>query len=122
MRRLLITILSILLMTGMAFAGDKIGEFSWMVPSGQKTSDYTASGDLLFYGIAVSTDGTNAVTVNVWDTSQSIRIIPEWTVTTSSTDRTQTFSLNPPIRTHGGYWVQVVTDGSVKFVTYQNKK
>lgn len=84
-----------------------------------------AEGPGVFYGISVSTDGTNAVTVDVYDSLEGTatkKLIPTWTVTTSATDRAQKWPEFPGVRYYVGIFVIVSTSGTVKYtVKYKPK-
>ena len=74
-----------------------------------------------FYGIIVHTDGTNAVLLNVYDNdddSTGNKLVADWVVTTSSTDRTQSISYDPPIPYEDGIFTGVSTSGSVSYDIY----
>lgn len=92
--------------------------------STQQTADATIlTGGGYFHGIAVVTDGTNSVTVNVYDNTagSGTKLIPDWVVTSSSANRAQTYSVYPPIRVTTGIYVDITTAGSVKYMVYYEK-
>lgn len=74
-------------------------------------------------GIAVSTDGTNAQTFDVYDNTAGSgkKLIPTWVVTTSSTDRTQTYWFMYPVSFTTGLYVNVSGSGSVAYVVYYKR-
>lgn len=116
MKKLLIGLL-VLLMCGLA------GAQGWVNGSGSKTASaliYTGAGS--FHGIALATDGTNAVTVNVYDglTATGPKLVPTFIATTSATDRTKSFTMSPPVRFNVGLYVEVTPAGAgtVAYVTY----
>jgi len=114
-RSLFITFL-ILLIASLVWAG------SWVVPSTEKTADANAiiTGEGYFHGIAVATDGTNSVTFVVYDalTATGTKLMPDWVVTTSASNRYQTISFNPPIHFNTGLTVDITTTGTVSYMTY----
>ena len=74
-----------------------------------------------FHGITVITDGSNAVTVDIYDNASAAsgtKLIPTATITTSATDRIQT--INPPkrIRVKNGIYVNVTCSGTVGYMVY----
>ena len=74
-----------------------------------------------FYGIAVITDATNAVTVDIYDNASAAsgtKLIPTWVITTSSTDRCQSYDAPAPIRVRNGIYVNITCDGTVKYIVY----
>ena len=82
----------------------------------------TGSGYL--YGFAVVTDGTNAVTVEVYDGTDNtgVQIVPSWIVTTSPTDRIQTVSFDSPLAVDTGIYVDITTSGTVSYNGYFRRK
>ena len=125
MKRFLIILLVTLFLAPLAFAGGKAGEDSWVQPGDVATADdLVHNGDCLFHGLIVSTDGTNSVTVDVYDSSSAVgkKIIPSWVVTTAANDRIQSLSLWPPVRCFNGIFVDVLTVGTVEFVPYFKKR
>jgi len=94
----------------------------WCKPSAEQTADAaitTSQG--LFHGIAVITDATNSVTVKVYDNATAAsgtKLIPDWTVTTSTTDRIQTYSVYPPVRYYSGLYIDITTSGAVTYIVF----
>ena len=74
-----------------------------------------------FYGLVVHTDGSTGVEINVYDTSDTTAdqafLIDSWIVTTSSTDRTQSISFEPPVNAEFGIHVDVSneTGGTITY-------
>ena len=74
-----------------------------------------------FYGMIVHTDGSTGVEINVYDASDSTSgltlLIDSWTVTTSSTDRTQSISFDPPVNAEFGIHVDISneTGGTITY-------
>ena len=97
----------------------------WMRYSVGNTADVSISAvEGFFYGIIVKTDGSFPVWVNVFADDVSTpgtNLIKDWVVTTSSTDRTQSTSYDPPLPYSDGLMVDVSTGGTVSFdVFYRN--
>jgi hypothetical protein len=99
----------------------------WAQPPVKASATQTASALITtnaanFHGITVITDGTNAVTVDVYgNTSAAVpKLIPTWLVTSSATDRAQTYSIYPPIRSESGIYVNisVAGGGSASYMVY----
>uniref|UniRef100_A0A6M3LP37 Uncharacterized protein n=1 Tax=viral metagenome TaxID=1070528 RepID=A0A6M3LP37_9ZZZZ len=96
------------------------GNFSYS--SAEKTASAaiaTSSGYL--HGIVVITDGTNSVTVDIYDNASAAsgtKLIPQWVVTTSSSNRAQSYSIEPPIKFSNGIYVAVTTSGTVTYMVY----
>lgn len=69
----------------------------------------------------VHTDGSTGVEINVYDASDSTSgltlLIDSWTVTTSSTDRTQSISFDPPVNAEFGIHVDISneTGGTITY-------
>jgi len=75
----------------------------------------------LFYGIAIATDGTNAVTVSIYDnatTNSGNLIVPTFVATTGATDRTKSFFVYPAIRYENGIYVDITCAGTVGYEVY----
>jgi hypothetical protein len=94
------------------------------VSSGSKTASaliVTDTGSIC--GIAVSTDGTNAQTVDAYDavSATGTKLIPTWVVTTSSTDRTQTYWFMYPVSFTTGLYVNVSGSGTMSYVIYYKR-
>jgi uncharacterized protein YcnI len=90
-----------------------------------KTADASiVSGKGHFLGIIVITDNTNAVTVDIYDNASSAsgaKLIPTWTVTTSSSNMAQTLSFGGnEVRYQQGIYVDVTCVGTVSYMVYYN--
>ena len=74
----------------------------WILYSAIYTADQEAvySGDCWFYGLLVATDGSEDVTIEVYDslTNAGTQVFPDWIATTSSTNRMSVISFDPPLR------------------------
>lgn len=84
---------------------------------------FTGPGNL--HGIVVSTDGTNAATIDVYDNTSAAgtKLVPTWVVTSSATDRTQTLGFYPPVRFEKGCYVNlsVAGGGTAAYVAYHTR-
>jgi hypothetical protein len=117
MKKYLLAGLLVLVMASVVWAQDPIKASATQTVSALITPDRVN-----FHGITVMTDGTNAVTVNVYGNTAAsgTKLIPAWTVTSSATDRAQSYSLYPPVRSEGGIYVDVSVagGGSVAYMVY----
>jgi len=74
------------------------------------------------YGLMVTPDGTNNVTINTYDNDSAAggKIIhPAWTLTGSG--GSQTLSFNPPMEIRNGIYVDVTTTGTVSYMVYYRR-
>lgn len=73
------------------------------------------------HGFIIKTDGTNAVTLNVYDNATEAagrQLIPDDTIiTTSGTDRLQSIQL-PPGRYENGLYFEITTSGATGIIAY----
>lgn len=96
----------------------------WTNGSGSLSADAVVRTEASnFHGIVLATDGTNACTVSVYDSSNSTTsgktlLFPTSIVTTSATDRVRGFYFNPPVRANSGIFVDITTDGTCSYVVY----
>lgn len=78
------------------------------------------------YKIIVHTDGSNAVTMTLYDnatTNSGTKFFGDWVVTTSSIDRTQVFTFNPPLPADNGMYADITLGaGAMSFVVYYKTK
>jgi len=92
MKKVLAAIIIILLWAVPAFGAE------WSFGSGMQTgSAAIKAGPGMLKQIIVSTDGNTPVTIDLYDhasTPSGVRLIPTWTVTTSSVDRIQTLPID----------------------------
>jgi len=73
-------------------------------------------------GFLITTDGTNAVTFDVYDyvsgtSNTTYRMLPSMTVTTSATNRVTSISL-PWVKAARGIFVQITCSGTVSYQTF----
>lgn len=78
----------------------------------------TGAGSLC--GVMIATDGTNAVTLNIYDNTAAsgTKLIPTRVIPTSATSRGWSLSFIPAIPFKTGLYISVATDGSVSYVPY----
>ena len=116
-KKLIIILLAFLLVAPAAYSAEP-----WSKVSAEKTAAAAiTTTDGLFYGIAVITDGTNAVTVSIYDNASAAsgtELIPTWVVTSSSTDRAQAFGISPGAIFYNGIYVDITTGGTVTYKVY----
>ena len=119
MKKVFLTIMAILLLAFSAQAAN--------LRSVGKTEDAAiTSGTGYLKGIIVHTDGTNAVTFDVYDNASAAsgsKLFSTLTVTTSSTDRVRTISFgdNECLYVNGIY-VNITTAGTVTYDVYFESK
>jgi len=115
-----------LLIALFVLAGSSVWAYTptWMGYSAIYTADQTAvySGDCWLYGLVVATDGTNDVTVEVYDslTNAGTQVFPDWIATTSSANRMSAISFDPPLQMTTGISVDITVGGggSASYVVY----
>jgi hypothetical protein len=80
------------------------------------------TGDALFGGFIVAMDGTNAVTIDVYDgtNSSGTKIIPQTVIPTSATNRSYSLSIDPGLHVYTGIYVvvSVAGGGSCAYTVY----
>jgi len=107
---------------GLLLAGIMVGPAqAQMKSTGARTGDSLInSGITLFGGIIVVTDGTNAVTVEIYDNTSAAgaKLIPTWVVTTSATQRSASIGFGAPIKCMNGIYVDITTSGTVEYTVY----
>ena len=112
MKKILIALLIVLFATT-AFAA--------MKNSGAKSADaLIATGQGVFYGIIVSTDSTNAVTLDIYDNTSAsgTKLIPTSTITTASDDRIQSITFENGVEFYKGIYVDITCAGTVGYNVY----
>ena len=116
-KKLIIILLALLFVVPVAYSAEP-----WCRQSVEKTAAAaitTSSG--IFHGLIVSTDGTNAVTVSIYDNASAasgMELIPTTVITSSSSDRVQAISISPAVRYHKGVYVDITTSGTVTYKVY----
>jgi hypothetical protein len=82
----------------------------------------TASG--YFGGVILATDGTNNVTISVYDNASAAsgtKLLPTTVVTTSAANRSTAIDVNPAVRFYNGIYVEITCAGTVTYhVHYVN--
>ena len=112
-------ILAILIMSGSAWAFNPEEHMGY---SATKTADaliHTGAG--WFYGFVVKTDGTNAVTFQIYDalTGTGTRIGPDFICSTSSTNRTCVFGTGLAVPFSTGLYINITsTDESPDYTIF----
>ena len=95
---------------------------SWVQHSTEKTADALIdTGKGTFHGILVTTDGTNAVTVEIYDglvAAGGTQLIATWEITTSSTNRGASLSMDPPVKYDTGLFIDITCSGTVQYMVY----
>jgi hypothetical protein len=122
MKRLFKTFLTVVLVLMLSATVTYAFTPDYILPTATKTaSAVCVAVPSYFYSIMVTTDGTNAVTVNIYDNASAAsgtKLIPSWVVTTSASNRVQTLSMNPPVPASNGIYVDTSTSGTVAYMLY----
>ena len=95
------------------------------VSSGQQTESVAIKASPGVIGqIAIITDGTYAVTVNIYDNASAAsgtKLIPTWVVATSSTNLEASWDApGDGVRFTKGCYVEITCSGTVKYIVYYN--
>ena len=91
----------------------------------QQSDSETASaliytGACNFHGIIVCTDGTNDITLNIYDNiaGSGTKIIPETIIPTSADIRSQHIKFPTPVKCSTGLYVTVSGSGTESYMVY----
>jgi hypothetical protein len=108
----------VLFVASLSMANDIV----WPNKSTKTASASITTGPGVFGGIVLATDGTNAVTLTVYDSSAAsgTKLFPTMTITTSATDRIQSIAF--PVRYYTGLYVSITCAGSVEYTVYFEAK
>lgn len=73
-----------------------------------------------FHGITITGDGTNAVTVDIYNNTEGSgeKISPTLNFSQSATSKTQAYGVSPPVRCDKGIYIDVTTAGTVSYTVY----
>ena len=120
MKRLWIGFIVLLtvMMAGQSWAAGRV------LYSAVKTSDaLITTGPGYFYGITVTGDGTNAITVDVHNgtTTSGDKIAPTLNFPQSASTKTQTYSVDPPVYCATGIYVNITTSGTLSYTVYYSR-
>lgn len=94
------------------------------------TDQQTADAQILvdpgyFYGISITTDGTNTATIVVYDSASGAsgkKVIQDLVVPSSSTNRGMAFEVDPPVGLENGIYVDITCAGTVKYTVYYRRQ
>lgn len=114
-KRIFFIFVLVLLAQSAAMAVDRI-EYSAL-----KTADaLIISGRAEFHGITITGDGTNAVTVDIYNNTEGSgeKITPTLNFPQSATSKTQAYSVSPPVRCNNGIYVDITTTGTASYIIY----
>ncbi len=113
MKKILI-IFACLLIALCGFAADRI----YSQVSTRTSSGLVASGTGILGGVVVATDGTNAVTLNIYDNTDGSgkKIIPSTVITSSASNRVQAIAVDLQFNT--GVYVTATSSGSFEYTVY----
>lgn len=113
----MILVLSLLLLLVAPCWGDGFSN-----SSGDLTADsLVLIGDGSFYGIGLVTDGTNAVTVSVYDNVANSGKLLFPTFVVNGSIGTQTLNINPPVKFSNGLFVDITCAGTVHYNVYYSR-
>lgn len=116
MKRILTALLIVLFLSTGVFAGE------WMKQSTQLDDDAAITiKEGVFHGVIIISDSSDYIDMDIYDNAteaSGTKLIPTVRITTSSTDRIQTISLSPPVRFYNGIYVDITTNGTVKYMIY----
>ena len=117
MKKVVCFALGLILMAATAFAQEMIISRASAVKT---ESALIHTGGTMFSGILVATDGTNAVTLDVYDgtTTGGTKIIPQIVIPTSSSNRSFALSIDPGVLVRSGIYVAVTCSGTVGYTVY----
>ena len=87
------------------------------------TGEKVLGGYGIFYGISVTTDGTNNVVITVYDNTvgSGNTIIDTWTVTASTSNLTQVYGFTPGVAYKNGIYVTATTAGTVSYKVFYKR-
>lgn len=94
------------------------------------TDQLTGSGVVLnvpgyYYGISVTTDGSNTATIVLYDNASAgsgKKITQDLVFPSSSTRRMETFEEDPPVALEKGIYAVVTCAGTVKFAIHYRRQ
>ena len=94
----------------------------WTRPGDQESGSaaITAKAGVMD-GIIVTTDGTNAVTLDIYDNATAAsgtKLIPTLTITTSASNRTFALTFTRPVHYVNGIYVNETCSGTVAYMVY----
>jgi hypothetical protein len=119
MKKISAFILCLVLMATIAYAESV--PYS-MVSTVKTATALIYTGDIQFNGIIIATDGTNAVTLDVYDgtTTAGTKVIPQLVIPSSATNRSFALSVDPGIHMYTGIYVviSVAGSGSASYTVY----
>ena len=112
MKRMFFAILMLLLLASPA----------WANSIGNTADAAVTTGPGYLKGLIIHTDGTNAVTVSVYDNATAAsgkKLFSTWTVTTGAADRVQSIAFDGQEVPYGnGVYVDITTSGTVTYDVY----
>ncbi len=121
MKKAFLTI-SIIIILSFILSATAAARSEWYLSSDEQTADAViVSGIGVFRGVWVATDGTNAVTISIYNnatTNTGIELIPTTVITSATNDRAQGVFLPFNVRYDKGIYVDITTSGTVKYVVY----
>ena len=119
MKKLLLALCLVLALAGMAYAG---GTMNYSGVQTATANVLTGKGAL--YGILIATDGTNAVTLDIYDGTDATgtKLVPQVVITTSATNRSAAIDFGESGVGFGtGIYVVATCAGTVGYTLYYEK-
>ena len=93
----------------------------YVIQSAEKSADASIyDGPCLFYGLVIATDGTNDVTIDVYDNTAAsgTKLLPTIVIPTSADIRYETIWFGKPVWCKTGIYVDITTAGTVAYMAY----
>jgi hypothetical protein len=121
-KRILSVLLAVMLVTGAALAS---GPSSIVIQSTEQSADATVyTGGGWFYGIILTTDGTNSVTVDIYDNTAAsgTKLIPTTVIPSSAAERSASIGFGSPVNFSNGIYVDITTSGTAGYMVYYYTK
>lgn len=98
----------------------------YMASTDQQTADAQILVDPgYFYGISITTDGSNTATFVIYDSASGAsgkKVVQDLVVPSSSTNRGMAFEADPPVAIEKGLYVDVTCAGTVKYTIYYRRQ
>ena len=115
MKRLITSLMIVLMLVSAAFA------IEWTNKSAQTASAAITTTSGYLHGIMLATDGTNSVTISVYDNASAASgttLIPTQVVTTSAANRSTAINISPAVIFYNGIYVEITCSGTVGYTVY----
>ena len=122
MKKILVSLLGIMLITTSAYAFNP--EESLEVSSVLTGDGQAVTGAGYLYGILCANDGANNWTLDLYDNTSAAgtKLVPSLIVTTAATERSSSIWFNQPVNFSVGVWFQTTTsdpDGCIVYYRFR---